>query len=983
MKAARKISYSLCFCLAFFSFARAQEFYYYPYYGKNKIMYENFQWKSYTTEHFQIYFYTDNPEIMKNIAEVAESAYQKISELLTHQLADPVPLIFYTTYTDFEQTNLFQISEGVLGVSEPILYRIAVHGDMPFDELQNLVEHELTHIFEFDILWGGPGAALYAVSQPPLWMFEGLSEYTTQKWSSWSLMVVRDAALNDRIPELGESGELTMPFPTPRDPAYDFGHAIYDFIEDKYGKNGIKDLWQSVKNSPLIGRLHPLRKAFQAKPYEFNHQFKKWLREKNRKFLLRENPEDYSIALGPQFPLNPYYFSFSHAVSPSGDLIAALTYSVIDAQIDLVLISTQDGRVVKNITQGFTTQYEYIKFEYDPSLGPSLAWSPDGDEIVFFGRDERRYSLYLIDPMRGTILKKFNIDYDRPAAPCFFPDGQALLFTAFSRGFHDIFKLDLETKDIVNLTQDVLFEKAPSISPDGKSLAYTLRVGTQDKLFLSPLANLKKRTQLTFGEGNTNCPAFSADSQEIYFSGDARESFNIYSLDLTNGEKRRYSDVWTGNFFPKPHPKDPKKIIFAAFNKGAYQIFSAELEALVEDRVAFAELSEEEIPDRFAPVVAMDIDEEKIKPFKGLDKVYISGRPPIDVTVSSDGSIFGGSAVAFSDLLGDHSFYAMIFQTRGYRSYLFSYLNQKRRLQFMPTFFDYTFFYYIPYAYFDPVLYNYLNYNDAIAYRKITSASISAYYPLDRYYRLEANFGFYRYEESFADPYTMSLYGSHDYGYFWNGNVLSLSFSFVGETTHFNPNYGPRAGHTFRLAAAKTLPVADNFFSNATLQADLRKYFYIGAEILFALRFEGWASLGKDPFVFYYGGNNQVRSVYYNNLISSQGWFGNAEFRFPLLNAASTLIGNIGPVRGALFFDITRSKLGNRPAQFVLYTEFFKPPLILDAIGSFGYGFEFFFLGLPIHVEFVKQLHWRDFSNPLIFQAYGKFQTRFWIGLDF
>lgn len=978
-----KILLILSFSLTFFPLCSAQEFYFFPYYGKNRVIYEDFKWKTYTTEHFQLYFYADEPHILKNIAEVAESAYLKLSETLKHQLADPVPIIYYTTYTDFEQSNLFQVSEGVLGVSEPVLHRIGVHGDMPLDELQHLVEHELTHIFEFDILWGGPGASFYALNIPPLWLFEGLAEYTTQKWSSWSTMIVRDAVLNDRIPEITESGDIYTRFPMPRDPAYDFGHAIYDFIEERYGKNGIKDLWQSMKNSPLIGKIMPLKRAFNIKPQEFNYEFRKYLREKNRKFLLRENPEDYSIALGPKFPLNPYYFTFSQAISPSGDLVAALTYNVTDFAVDLVLVSTKDGSIVKNITKGFTTQYEYIKYDYDSSLGSSLAWAPDGDTIAFFARDGRRYSLCLIDPMRGSILRKVKIRYDQPSSPCFFPDGESLLFTAYSKGAHDIFKLSLSTGEVANLTNDLFFEKAPAVSPDGKVVVYAIRLGAYDKLFLSPLDNLKNKTQLTFGEGNTICPSFSSDSREIYFTGDAREAPNIYSLSLETGEAKRYSDARTGNFFPSPHPGDPKKIVFSSFNKGAYQIFSAALQGIDEGTMTFTALEGQTEPGRFTPAVTLDINREKVTPFKGMDKLYVTGRPPIDIAVSTDGSLYGGSALTFGDLLGDHNFFIMAYQARGFRSYYFAYLNQKKRLQFMPSIFEYTMFYYPPYAYYNPDLYYHLSYQDAIAYRKISSASISAYYPLNLYYRLEGNLGFYRYEENFLDPYSMGLFSPGAYSYFWNGNALSLSFSLVGETTSFNPYYGPRAGNTFRLSLSQGLPVSNSFFKNTTMQADLRQYFYLGADFLFAFRFEGWASRGRDPFVFYYGGNNQVRSSYYYNLISTEGWFANAELRIPLVNAASTILGSIGPIRGVLFFDITRSKVKGRPAKFYRYADLFSPPLEFDAIGSYGYGIQVFLLGLPIHIEFVKRLEWDDLSRPLDFSAYGKFETRFWIGLDF
>jgi len=153
-------------------------------------------------------------------------------------------------------------------------------------------------------------------------------------------------------------------------------------------------------------------------------------------------------------------------------------------------------------------------------------------------------------------------------------------------------------------------------------------------------------------------------------------------------------------------------------------------------------------------------------------------------------------------------------------------------------------------------------------------------------------------------------------------------------------------------------------------------------DTLFAFRLEGFVSRGRDPYITYFGGNNQVRSAYYYSIIATEGWFANAEFRFPLINAASTLIGQIGPVRGVFFFDMSRSKIKGYPAKIYEYIagEGYKA---FDAIGSYGYGFEFFLLGIPIHLEFVKKLVFSDISNPWNYDSIGKFETKFWIGFDF
>lgn len=969
--------------LSLFTGIQAQ-FLYFPYYGKNKVQYQKFNWSHYQTAHFDIHYYIGRLDKVEKIAELAESAYLRISQEMKHELSAPVPLIYYSTFTDFEQTNLFQISEGVAGVAEPVLYRVAVHGDVALDELADLIAHELTHIFQFDLLWGSPGGALYAVSSPPLWVFEGYAEYNTQKWSSWSSLIVRDAVLNDRIPDFTESGELYSRYPLPREPAYDFGHAIYEFIESQYGKSGIREFWQSLKHAPLIKRLDPIERAFGLKPKEFSYKFKKYLRDKNKEFLTRENPENYSIPLGPEYPLNPYYFAFSHAVSPSGDMVAVLTFNVKDLDIDILLISTKDGEVIKNITRGYTWKYENIKYDVDPSKGKDIAWSPDGDEIAFFGRAGHKHALFTVNVLSGNTTKKIPIPYDQPTAPCFHPKENSLVFTAFDNGQKDVFKIDLTSKKITNLTNDNLYEKAPALSPDGKKIAYTVRLDIYDKLFLSPLSNLKERTQLTFGKGNTITPEFSKDGKTIYFAGDMRDAFNIYSLNLETGELKRYTDVRTGNFFPSPQPNTSNKIVFASFNKGAFQVYSSELEGEVEEIISFANRDPDYEFRQFEPILSLEFKKEKVKPYEGIGKLYLASRPPVEAIVSTDGSIYGGSSIAFTDLLADHTFYIMAYQVQSFRSYYLAYINQRSRLQYMASAFKYTQYYYPDYFYYDPALYSLLSYRDAIATRDISGASIAAYYPFNKYYRAEGSFEYAYYEEDFYDPYLSSYLYLQDrsYGYFWNGNLLSASISLVGETTRFK-YYGPAAGHTFKISLSQSIPLAESFFQNTTARLDARKYFYIGFDSLFAFRFNGFISRGEDPFIFYFGGNNQVRSSYYYNIIGNEGWYSNLEFRFPLVNSANTLIGQIGPVRGTLFIDMARSKLKGYPAKFYRFTGDPNNIKEFDAIGSYGFGFQFFFLGLPIHLDFVKKLEFPEFSKPFNFDVVGEWQTKFWIGFDF
>jgi hypothetical protein len=73
-----------------------------PYYGKNRIKYDHFKWRIYTTDHFEIYYYPEIERHIERVTSYAESAYQQVSADLKHDLAFKVPLVLYKTESEFQ-----------------------------------------------------------------------------------------------------------------------------------------------------------------------------------------------------------------------------------------------------------------------------------------------------------------------------------------------------------------------------------------------------------------------------------------------------------------------------------------------------------------------------------------------------------------------------------------------------------------------------------------------------------------------------------------------------------------------------------------------------------------------------------------------------------------------------------------------------------------------------------------------------------------
>ena len=79
------------------SMAQNQQFF--PYYGKNRVQYDDFDWHIYETDHFEIFYYPELEEHLARVASYAESAYAQISADLRHDLATRVPLVVFKTHS--------------------------------------------------------------------------------------------------------------------------------------------------------------------------------------------------------------------------------------------------------------------------------------------------------------------------------------------------------------------------------------------------------------------------------------------------------------------------------------------------------------------------------------------------------------------------------------------------------------------------------------------------------------------------------------------------------------------------------------------------------------------------------------------------------------------------------------------------------------------------------------------------------------------
>jgi len=995
---------------------------YVPYYGKNLIHYDKFEWHIYTTDHFEIYYYPETERHLERVASYAESAYQKVSADLKHDLSFKVPLIIFKTHSEFEQENVApgEAQEGVGAFAEPEQHRMVLPIDSPPDQLYGLIVHELTHQFEFDII---PQSLIRR--SVPLWVNEGLSDYERGLWSPIDLMTVRDAAVADIVPKMSEL-EGYGGSSNPR-LIYNLGHAVFEFIEAKYGKEGIRQYLFSLRKSVIGGGEDAYEEALKMKKDEFDQAFERYLKDRFKPFRDKERPADYGRDLAPNQEKTKFAEAFSIAPSPSGDLIAAMTINRKDRELDIVLLSSKDGSVVRNLTSGFDKDmgFDHIVMMGERFELPWMAWSPKGDRLAFFVRTEKERTLIIQNVLTRKIEERIPMkSVDEPESPAFSPDGRTVAFAALRGAVGDIYTVNLDSKEITNLTTDDFADFAPTYSPDGKYIIYTARISGNQKLFRFDLAT-KKKSQLTFGTFDETAAQF-VDEHTIVFSSTATDPtnppdpevsrngniYNIWTLDLITGELREYTDALGGNWSAVVlNEGKSSRIAFVAYYKGEYTIRTLERKEPLHTAASSDFGAPGPIIDFEAPLQHTLVKENQRK--KGaFEKMFLEGRPPVNVGVTNNGDIFGGTQVSFGDVLGDKQVNLFAASISQYRTLSLSYVDLSRRFQFALQGYSQTQFFYgsVGGYFYDPSFAPLLSRSDAIATRTVRGGSIFGIYPFSRYRRVELSAGLVNIDEEFADPqlatlsdqYQQSLYGTT---VLRNGTLAPLGAAFVQETTVFR-EYGPLAGNTMRLAYDISPKVA-GLLSRQTFDADVRHYLRIGGNGVFATRVRGFKSIGDFPDFQYFGGNGDLRCYDYLEFAGSNMVYANAELRFPLIEAALTPIGVIGGIRGVFFagiggawfanqntsnsctgeaanfkFAVNNSAICQVPTGYTLdatgnpvvvtspttgqqsFALNYKPASVSgfrlqDGRASYGFGLETFALGFPIHFDW----SWRTLFN--------------------
>jgi WD40 repeat protein len=657
------------------------------YFGRNKVQYEKLDWHVLKSQHFDIYFYSDEQAAAEDASRIAERWITRHSTMFKHELSGRQPLILYASPTEFQQTNAIQgdLGEGTGGVTEALRRRIVLPVGGTLRDLDHVIGHELTHAFQYDITGSGRTGslgALPAAAVLPLWFIEGMAEYCSlgpidAPTAMWMRGAIQDTA-KDSLPTFRQLDD-------PRYFPYRYGHALLAYVAGHWGDQAIGQLLRTAARRRAIEPA--IREVLRISPDQLVARWHAELHATYDPLLSQTRPPE---TFGPRIvgARHGTRYNVSPSLSPDGTQMMFLSDRDLFS-IDLFLADARTGKIKRQVTKTAVDAH-LQSLEFIESAG---SWAPDGQRFVFAAISSGQPVLVLYDVNRGKRTREIRLPkLGQVLNPSWSPDGRSIAFSGLSGGLTELYIYDLESNQLRRLTDDQYADLQPVWSPDGSTLAFatdrfstdlaTLQTGPYSLALLDVATGTVRPVAGSHGARELN-PQWSPDGASLYFLSDPDGITNVYQVDLASGQRSRVTDLFTGvSGITETSPaltvaERSGRLMYSVFRANGYELYAIDAPASMASEPAAAYRAYESdtgaalaarlppltrtgevlLPLLHNPLLGLPADSEfpvqRYRP--GLALTYV-GRPSLALGSSQFGTYVGGGAsLYFSDILGNHN----------------------------------------------------------------------------------------------------------------------------------------------------------------------------------------------------------------------------------------------------------------------------------------------------------------------------------------
>jgi WD40-like Beta Propeller Repeat len=426
-------------------------------FGKNRVQYQDFLWQYYRFPELETYFYKGGRDVARYVSISGHRNKRDMERFFDFTIDDRIQFVVYNSLADFRQSNVGVTGDeqyNIGGVTRIVGTKVFVYNEGDHDLLERQVRSGVAQLMIDQMMYGGNWREVLKNStllNLPAWYTKGLVAYCAGPWDARSESRIRDGVLGTRFKRFNrlEGDDATLA-----------GLAVWTYVAETYGTSVIPNIlyMTRVSRNPESGFNYVLGIGLKQLTQECMDHFRARFQEDDRQRLAVGMEE-----LPVKTRRTRNYSEFK--LSPDGRYAAWVSNEMGQYKVWLY---DRSEKKVKRLAKGEKKLNRII----DKSF-PVIAWHPTGRALTW--TTERKGELYLttytLDDKEFTRKPVFMLE--KILSMAYSDDGQNMIFSGVREGRTDLYLYYTIGNRQEQLTDDQFDDLDPSFADGGDAILFS------------------------------------------------------------------------------------------------------------------------------------------------------------------------------------------------------------------------------------------------------------------------------------------------------------------------------------------------------------------------------------------------------------------------------------------------------------------------------------------------------------------------------